>query len=69
MDANDLAGGVILDDFDNDGLLDVMISAWDEHGPLRYFHNQGDGTSVERTSEAGLDDDGVTTIESLTKSA
>ena len=54
MDVNDLAGGVIIDDFDNDGLLDVIISSWDARGQLRYFHNQGDGTFVERTSEAGL---------------
>ncbi len=54
LDVNDLAGGVIIDDFDNDGLLDVVISAWDALGPLRYFRNQGDGSFVERTSEAGL---------------
>lgn len=54
LDVNDLAGGVIIDDFDNDGRLDLVISSWDEHGQLRYFHNQGDGTFAERTSEAGL---------------
>jgi hypothetical protein len=54
IDANDLAGGVIVDDFDNDGLYDLIISAWDPKGQLRYFHNSGDGTFTERTSEAGL---------------
>jgi len=54
IDANDLAGGVIVDDFDNDGLYDLVISAWDPQGQLRYFHNSGDGTFTERTSEAGL---------------
>ena len=54
LDLNDLAGGVIIDDFDNDGLLDVVISAWDSRGQLRLFRNQGNGSFVERTSEAGL---------------
>ena len=54
IDANDLAGGVIVDDFDNDGLYDLVISAWDSRGQLRYFHNNGNGTFSERTSEAGL---------------
>ncbi len=54
VDANDLAGGVIVDDFDNDGLYDIVISAWDLNGQLRYFHNNGNGTFTERTSEAGL---------------
>ncbi|HTL54890.1 MAG TPA: CRTAC1 family protein [Candidatus Limnocylindrales bacterium] len=54
LDAPDLAGGVIIDDFDNDGLYDVVFSAWDPQGQLRYFHNNGNGTFTERTSEAGL---------------
>lgn len=54
LDANDLAGGTIIDDFDNDGDYDVVISAWDLEGPLRFFRNDGAGKFVERTSEAGL---------------
>lgn len=54
IDANDLAGGCIADDFDNDGLYDLVISAWDLKGQLRYFHNNGNGTFSDRTSEAGL---------------
>lgn len=54
LDEPDLAGGVIIDDFDNDGLYDIVISAWDLDGQLRIFHNNGDGTFTERTSEAGL---------------
>ena len=54
LDAGDLAGGVIIDDFDNDGFYDIVISAWDLKGQLRYFHNNGNGTFTERTSEAGL---------------
>jgi hypothetical protein len=54
VDANDLAGGVIVDDFDNDGFYDLVISAWDLNGQIRYFHNNGNGTFTDRTSEAGL---------------
>ena len=54
LDLVSLAGGSIMDDFDNDGFLDLMISAWGLHDQLRYFRNQGDGTFVERTREVGL---------------
>jgi hypothetical protein len=50
------AGGVITDDFDNDGLLDVMVSSMDMCDPIRFFHNNGDGTFTDRTEQAGLMD-------------
>lgn len=50
----DLAGGCIVDDFDNDGFLDVVVSSWGLDGQLRYYHNEGDGSFGERTTEAGL---------------
>jgi tetratricopeptide (TPR) repeat protein len=49
-----MAGGAIIDDFDNDGLLDVVTSEVDDCAPLHYFHNNGDGTFTNRTKEAGL---------------
>jgi hypothetical protein len=51
-----MAGGVIADDFENNGLLDVVVSSYDFCQPLRYFHNNGDGTFTDRTLEAGLMD-------------
>jgi ASPIC and UnbV/FG-GAP-like repeat len=48
------AGGVILEDFDNDGHLDLMISRMGVNDQLEYFHNRGDGTFVRRTVEADL---------------
>ena len=48
------AGGVIVDDFDNDGLLDIVVSQVDDCEPLRFFHNNGDGTFTDRTAQAGL---------------
>jgi tetratricopeptide (TPR) repeat protein len=36
------AGGVIVDDFENNGLLDVVTSGYQSCGPMHYFHNNGD---------------------------
>ena len=56
VDALDLAGGAIVDDFDNDGVLDLITSTWDPCGPLQAF--RGDGRSgFEDAGEAwGLGD-------------
>ena len=48
------AGGLIVDDFENNGLLDIVTSSWGMCEPLHYFHNNGDGTFTDRTAEAGL---------------
>ena len=54
LDVVALSGGSIVDDFDNDGYLDVVASSWGLDDQLRYFRNQGDGTFAERTEQAGL---------------
>ena len=48
------AGGLIVEDFENNGLLDVAVSSQDVCDPLRYFHNNGDGTFSDWTEQAGL---------------
>ena len=48
------AGGAILEDFDNDGHLDLMISHFGFDDQLAYFHNKGDGTFVRATDRARL---------------
>ena len=48
------AGGSIIEDFDNDGLLDIMTSTWDPCKPLTYYRNRGDGTFVDYTEYAEL---------------
>ncbi len=51
---NHHSGGVIMEDFDGDGLLDLMVSGSGPHDQLRLFHNNGDGSFSDRTPEAGL---------------
>jgi hypothetical protein len=48
------AGGAVLDDFDNDGLLDLVVTSIDPTQAMAYFRNKGDGTFEERTEAAGL---------------
>ena len=56
LNAANLAGGSIMDDFDGDGLLDIVTSTWDPEAPLIYYHNDGDGRFTDRTTQAGLAD-------------
>jgi hypothetical protein len=48
------SGGVIIDDFDNDGFLDIITSDWDVCAPMQYYHNNGDGTFSDWTARSGL---------------
>ncbi len=45
-----------MEDFDNDGLLDVVTSSMDMCEPMHFFHNNGDGTFTDRAAQAGLAD-------------
>ncbi|WP_282163286.1 CRTAC1 family protein [Ulvibacterium marinum] len=49
-----LAGGVIGEDFDNDGLLDIMVSSYGLNDPLRLFRNTGKGKFEDISQAAGL---------------
>jgi hypothetical protein len=49
------SGGVVLEDLDGDGLLDLMVSSWDLRDQLQYFRNDGQGRFEERTARAGLE--------------
>ena len=53
-DTFNAAGGAIVDDLDNDGLLDIVTSSMDPCAPMRYLHNSGTGTFTDRTAQAGL---------------
>ena len=45
-----------MDDFDSDGLLDVVVTSTDPTEPMAYYHNRGDGTFEDRTRQAGVTD-------------
>jgi len=51
---NGRSGGVVMEDFDGDGLLDLVVSSSGPMDQIRYFHNDGNGYFSERTRESGL---------------
>lgn len=54
LNSFEMAGGSIIDDFDNDGRLDVVTSSMQDCAPLHFNHNNGDGTFTDRAVQAGL---------------
>lgn len=55
VSVNNRSGGSIVDDFDNDGLLDLVISGWDIGEDVMYlFKNNGDGTFSDLSQASGL---------------
>ena len=49
-----LSGGSIVDDFDDDGLFDIVVSSTHPGEQMRYYHNDGDGRFTDRTEQGGL---------------
>jgi tetratricopeptide (TPR) repeat protein len=54
LDLVSMAGGLIADDFDGDGLLDIVTSSYNMCEHVHFFHNNGDGTFTDRSAKAGL---------------
>jgi len=54
LNINNMAGGSVVDDFNNDGLLDVITTGWDIEEPMHYFVNKGDGTFRDVSRQSGL---------------
>jgi len=54
LDSFGLCGGAIVEDFDGDGLLDVMVSNWDTGASLQLFLNAGADKFVDASDVAGL---------------
>ncbi len=50
------AGAVVADDFDGDGLIDVVASTSDPGGSMIHYRNRGDGTFEDVTARSRLDD-------------
>jgi len=51
---NGLAGGLCLEDFDRDGLLDLFTTAWGLNDPVHFLVADGHGRYVDRAAQAGL---------------
>ena len=49
-----LSGGIVMEDLNQDGYLDLMVSSWGLRDSLRYFESMGNGLFADRTSQAGL---------------
>ena len=56
LDTFNHAGGAIVDDFDGDGLFDVVTSTCNVRGPMHGSRNRGDGTFEDVTTAWRLDD-------------
>lgn len=54
LDITSHAGGVLVEDFDGDGKLDVMVSSSGPMDQMHLFHNDGDGTFRDVTRRSGL---------------
>ncbi|HTU23519.1 MAG TPA: CRTAC1 family protein [Gemmataceae bacterium] len=54
VDRFNMSGGAVLDDFDNDGRLDLVVTTREPTESMAYYHNVGDGTFEERTEQAEL---------------
>ena len=54
LDTVGSAGGSIVDDFNNDGFLDVVETSFDPCQPMRAFRNNGDGTFLDISTRSHL---------------
>lgn len=51
---NNRAGGSVVEDFNNDGLLDLITTGWGLDDPMHYFINKGDGTFTDASKSSRL---------------
>jgi tetratricopeptide (TPR) repeat protein len=49
-----IAGGSIVDDFNNDGYDDIILSSWSLTEPMRYYRNNADGSFTDVSDSSGL---------------
>ena len=51
---SELSGGTCIDDFNNDGYLDIIASSWGFDHQIRYFENNRKGGFIDKTNATGL---------------
>jgi hypothetical protein len=49
-----IAGGCIIDDFNNDNYPDMVLSSWSLSEPMRYYRNNANGTFIDISDSSGL---------------
>ena len=54
IDINGVSGGCVIEDFNNDGFLDIMASQWCDHCQVQLFLNDGKGSYHDQTAMSGL---------------
>jgi hypothetical protein len=54
LDSFSSAGGVVVDDFDNDGSLEILTSNFDSCGAMQLFRRGADGHFHDQAARAGL---------------
>lgn len=54
LNTNNMAGGSIVEDFNNDGRLDIVTSSWDLQQGMHYCQNNADGTFADVSEFSGL---------------
>lgn len=51
---DDISGSVVMDDFNNDHYLDLMVTSYGLDDQMHYFENDRSGGFVDKTDESGL---------------
>ncbi|QEC68842.1 CRTAC1 family protein [Panacibacter ginsenosidivorans] len=54
LNTKNMAGGSILEDFNNDGYLDIITSSWGLKESMHYCRNNGNGSFTDVSDSSGL---------------
>jgi FG-GAP-like repeat/ASPIC and UnbV len=54
LNKRDMSGGSIVDDFTNDGKLDVVTSSWGLEEKMHFSINNGNGSFIDASEKSGL---------------
>ncbi len=54
LNRNGRAGGIVMDDFNNDGWIDLVMTSWNHSDPTLFYVNNGDGSFTDKSNESGL---------------